>query len=98
MFNLSSPQVLYIIDTIKKIQKRMKEPDLINSPYIEVFDTISKEFSSFSDNYTYIMTLVVKGENLNTVASILYYKDLHEKGLITEEELANSLAKKYKII
>lgn len=98
MFNITSPQVLYIIETIKKIQKRMKESDLINSSYIEVYDTITKEFSNFSDNYTSIMTSVVKGENLNTIASILYYKDLHEKGLITEAELADSLAKKYKII
>lgn len=92
---ITSPNILYIIQTIKAIQKRMKDPDLVNEQYIHVYDKLGKEFSHFSDTYTMIFTNVIRGEKLDTIASVLYYKDKVNRGLITEEQLSDLLAKKF---
>ncbi|AYV85067.1 MAG: hypothetical protein Satyrvirus2_78 [Satyrvirus sp.] len=92
---ITSPSVINIIRTIKAVQKRMKEPDISKLEYIRAYDQLSKEFDEFSEKYTTIFTNVVRGANLATIASILYYKDKVEKGLITEEQLSELLAKKY---
>lgn len=93
--NIVSPNVYYIIKTIKTIQNRMKDPDVSGLEYIQVYDKLGKEFSDFFDKYTAIFTKVIRGENLNTIASVLYYKDKVERGLITESQLSELLAKKY---
>lgn len=90
-----SPNVIYIMKTIKAIQRRMKDPDMVNQEYIRVYDALGREFSDFSDKYTAIFTKIIRGENLNTVASVLYYKDKVDRGLMTEEELSSMLAEKY---
>lgn len=95
MKSITSPNVMYIIKTIKDIQKRMKDSDVENLEYIEVYDKLGKEFLYFFDTYTNIFTKVVKGEDLHTIASALYYKDKIEKGLITEPQLSELLANKY---
>lgn len=92
---ITTPSVLYIMKTIKAIQKRMKDPDLVNLDYIKVYTQLVKEFSEFADKYTRIFTKVVRGENLDTVASVLYYKDKIARGLMTEEQLSDLLATKY---
>ena len=92
---ISTPSVIYIMKSIKTIQKRMKDPDMAGLEYVRVYDTLAREFAEFSDKYTFIFTKVVRGENLNTLASILFYKDQVERGLITEEQLSELLAKKY---
>lgn len=92
---ITTPSVLYIMKTIKEIQKRMKDPDLVKSEYIEVYTKLGEEFSEFADNHTRIFTKVVRGENLNTIASALYYKDKISKGLMSEEQLSDMLATKY---
>jgi phenylalanine-4-hydroxylase len=93
--DIRSPNVLYIMRTIKAIQNRMKDPDISGLEYIRVYDTLGKEFPEFFDKYTHIFTKVIRGENLNTVASVLYYKDKVERGLMTEAQLSDMLANKF---
>ena len=92
---ITTPDVMYIMQTIKAIQKRMKDPDIVNLEYIRVYDQLGKEFDDFFNSYTGIFVKVIRGENLSTLASVLYYKDKVARGLITEEELADKLAHKY---
>ena len=93
--DITSPNVINILRTIKAIQKRMKDPDIVGLEYIRVYDKLGKEFQVFFDSYTKIFTTVIRGENLNTVASVLYYKDKVERGLMTEEQVSDLLANKY---
>lgn len=93
--DITTPEVLVIMKTIKAIQNRMKDPDIVGLEYIRVYDKLGQEFSNFFDTYTKIFTLVIRGENLNTVASVLYYKDKVAKGLMTEAQVSDMLAKKY---
>lgn len=95
LMEITTPSVLYIMKTIKAIQKRMKDPDIAGLGYTEVYDKMGKEFSDFANRYISIFTKVIRGENLNTIASILYYKDKIAKGLMTEEQLSDMLATKY---
>ena len=92
---ITTPSVIYIMKTIKQIQKRMKDPDVANLEYILVYDKLSKEFEQFFDRYTGIYIKVIRGENLTTVASALYYKDKVDRGLMNQDELSDMLAKKY---
>ena len=92
---IKSPEVIYIIKTIKQIQSRMKDRDITNLEYIRVYDILSKEFTHFFDRYTSIFVSVIKGENLATLASVLYYRDQVLQGLLTEKELADKLATRY---
>jgi len=92
---ITSPNVLAIMRTIKAIQKRMKDADVANLEYVRVYDKLGKEFNNFFDTHTSIFTKVIRGENLNTIASVLYYKDKVERELMTEEELSNMLSTKY---
>lgn len=95
MADIRTPSVLYVMHTIKAIQKRMKDPDLVNAEYIRVYDTLGREFQTFADSYTAIFTKVIRGESLSTIASALYYKNQVALGLITEAELSEMLAAKY---
>ena len=92
---ITTPETIHIMKTIKQIQRRMKDPDMVHLEYIRVYDQLSREFDPFFNRYTGIFTKVVKGENLNTLASVLYYKDQVSRGLITEEELRDRLARKF---
>ena len=95
LLRITSPKILCIMKTIKSIQNRMKDVDNANLQYIEIYDKLGKEFSDFADSYTTIFTKVIRGENLNLIASVLYYRDKMEQGLITEAELGDMLSKKY---
>lgn len=94
---IMSPSVLYIIKTIKAIQKRMKDPDLVNSEYIRVYNQLSDEFSDFIEKYGYIniFTKVIKGDDLSNLCCILFYKDKVQKGEMTEAELSELVFKKF---
>jgi len=92
---IKSPEILKIIGDIKKIQGRMKEDDLKDKEYIEVYDILSREFSDFFDRYTGIFVKVIRGESLEVIASALYYRDKVIRNLITEGELADKLAERY---
>ncbi len=92
---ITSPNAVYIITTIKKIQQRMKNPDLKDLEYIRIYDLLTNEFSYFAEKYTSIFTKVVRGESLAIIAASLFYKDKVEKGLMTESELSDMIAKKY---
>lgn len=93
--DFANPTLLQIVTTIKSIQKRMKDPDLVNAEYIYVYDKLGKEFPYLFDNHTAIFTKVIRGEDLYVVAANLYYKDKIDRGLFTEAELRELLAKKY---
>lgn len=95
--NITSPSIIYIIKTIKEIQKRMKDPDIINEEYIYAYNKLSSEFSDFIEKYGYIniFTKVLKGEDLSNIACILYYKDKVQKGLMTESALSELISKKF---
>ena len=95
LHQITTPAVLHILRTIKQIQKRMKDPDMVNLEYPRVYDTLSKEFDDFFNKHTSIFIKVTRGENLDILASCLYYKDQVAKGLITEAEVADMVAGKF---
>jgi len=92
---IQTPEIIDIMRTIKQIQKRMKDPDVSGLEYIRVYDKLGREFDSFFNRYTGIFVKVIRGENLNTLASVLYYKDQMARGFITEGQLRDQLASKY---
>lgn len=93
--NITTPDVIKIMKTIKAIQKRMKDPDIRDLEYIYVYDKLGKEFNDFFEKNITIFTKVIRGENLDIVASALFYKDKVEKGIITETQLSELLAEKF---
>lgn len=95
LLSVKSPEVIYILQTIKKIQQRMKDPEILQMEFIRRYDKLSYEFNEFFERYTGIFARVVKGENLDVLASVLYQRDQVLRGIITEEELSNKLAEKY---
>ena len=92
---IMSPEVMETLKTIKQIQKRMTDPDISGLEYIVVYDKLGKEFDDFFTRYTGIFVKVIRGEDLSTIASALYYKSQVSKGLITEDKLADMLSAKY---
>lgn len=92
---ISNPEVLLMIQTIKNIQKRMKDPDCMNIQYMDLYDKLGREFNWFSDTYTTIFTMVIRGENMQMVGTILFYRDKVLNGLMTEEELGDLLSAKF---
>ena len=95
MQHITTPYIREICEKIKVIQNRMKQPDLVAAPYIHVYDALTKEFTEFSDSYTTIFTKVIRGENLRQVCAILLYRDKVERGLISEEEVSEMLARHF---
>lgn len=95
LLGITTPWVIDIIMTIKAIQKRMKDPDVVGLEYIRVYDKLGKEFPKFFDENTKIFTKVIRGDNFNTIGPILYYQDQIAKGNITESELSNLVADKF---
>ncbi|AZL89347.1 hypothetical protein QKC54_gp0482 [Megavirus baoshan] len=94
-FGITDPKALEILSTIKKIQQRMKDPDVINLEYIRIYDKLGREFEEFSDQYTDIFTKIIRGEKLDIIASVIYYMDKIYKGNMTEEELSDMLATRF---
>ncbi|AEX61659.1 hypothetical protein [Acanthamoeba polyphaga mimivirus] len=94
-FGITDPKALEILSTIKKIQQRMKDPDVISLEYIRIYDKLGREFEEFSDQYTDIFTKIIRGEKLDIIASVIYYMDKIYKGNMTEEELSDMLATRF---
>lgn len=92
---IKSTQIIYIISSIKNIQHRMLEPELINADYATVYSVLQSEFNDFYEKYDKIFKLVVDGENLYTVASILYFKNKCDQGLASEQEVADMVNSKF---
>jgi len=92
---IKHPDILEMITIIKKIQNRMKDPDIKDLEYIQVYHILSKEFDDFFNKNTGIFVKIIKGENLKILASVLYYKDKVLRGLLSESELADKLATMY---
>lgn len=93
--DIVSPEMVSIFKTIKQIQKRMKDDDVKNLEYIRVYDKLSYEFDDFFNSYTSIFVKVLRGDDLTVVASVLYYRDQVNRGLITEAQLSDRLATRY---
>lgn len=94
-FDIESPEIVYILKSIKSIQNRLADDDIKGLEYIVVYDKLSKEFDYFFTTYTKLYVSVLKNENMNTIVSCLYYKDKVLRGIIREEDLSNFLAAKY---
>lgn len=92
---IESPYVINILRTIRAIQTRMKDPDLINAEYSVVYGTLGIEFSNFFDTQATIFSKIIRGESFPTIAATLFYKDKISRGLMTESELSEKLATKY---
>ena len=92
---IQSESVRKLVKTIKSIQKRMMDSDLVSAEYITVYSVLSEEFKDFSDSYPELFKKVTSGTDIQTVSSILYFRDRYERGLITEEQLAQMLNKRY---
>lgn len=95
LFGIKTPYIIEMIKTIKQIQKRMSDPDLVDLEYPRVYDTLSREFDNFFNDYTSIFIKVTRGEDLSILASNFYYKDRVERGLVSEAKIADLLAGKY---
>jgi len=95
LLGIISPEIISIMLTIKQMQKRMKEPDMVNLEYVRVYDQLSREFDDFFTRQTNIFVSVIRGEDFKTLSSVLFYKDKQLRGLVTEEELSKGLAEKY---
>ena len=92
---ITTPEVINIIKTIKQIQKRMLDPDLVDQDFAIVYNTLCNEFSDFVENNTQIFMTIVKGKDIRTVCEVLYFRDKVLKGEMTESELSDLLAKRF---
>lgn len=92
---IKSPEIRNVIRTIKSIQTRLKEEDVKHLSYIETYDKLSYEFNDFFENHTRIFITVIKGEDLSSLVSSLYYKDKVINGELTEKYVADELAEKF---
>lgn len=92
---IKTPSIICIMQTIKAIQRRMKEADVVDLAYIQVYDKLGQEFTDFQDRHPTIFTKVIRGEDLGLIAAILVYRDKVERGLMTEDQLSEMLVKKY---
>ena len=93
--DITTPEILAIIHTIKQIQKRMKDPDNSGLNYANCREKLSDEFSTFVQQYPGIFEKVLKCQNLGVTAASLFMKDKVMKGEVNETELANSLGSKF---
>lgn len=94
---IKSPEIRDTIRTIKNIQARLKDEDVKHLSYIETYDKLSYEFNDFfeNQNHTRIFITVIKGEDLSTLVSSLYYKDKVINGELTEQYVSDKLAEKF---
>lgn len=96
---LESQQVLYILQSAKYMQRRMKEPGIKGMPFANQYDTLSKDknLDHFFNRYTgiFIKVLENKPRTMAVLAGNLYFMDQKYKGNISESQLANILSSKY---
>lgn len=94
---ITSPSVKNIILTMKKIQARMKEPDVVNLSYMDRYTLMTIEFTQFAERYGTIFSKLVGGGDgdLELIAQILYYKDKEEKGIISEDKIFKMVEETY---
>lgn len=73
---LQNPYVIYLMEIIKSIQNLIHTTDLADKSYQTVYNTLSKKFNDFFENYPIICEKVIRNENLDAVYSVLYYQEL----------------------
>jgi hypothetical protein len=95
MLGLKDPEMIELVNLIKMVQTKMKEPDNTNLEYVQIYDKMAREFPDFSDRYPSIFTRVIQGKALDTLASAIFYQDKIRQGVYTETQLANTLADHY---
>lgn len=88
-------ELIGILKTIKQIQARMKQSDLVNAEFAIVYETLLDEFPEFTTKYNNIFLSLIRGDKTESLATILYYRSKVVNGEMTEEELSNKLAEKY---
>ena len=94
---IKSPDILDILQQVKRTQLRLLDDDIKSLGYFEKYDKLAREFNEFSDSYTQIFTMVVKEDKdaLKLLASALYYRDKCNRGLLTESQLTDKLMDYY---
>lgn len=92
--NKLSGTALYIIITVKEMQKRMLDQDLVNEEFAVNYDRLSREFNDFFEKYPNIFSLVVKCKDPYVLAQIVYFYSKCMKGEKSEEEIANMVFSK----
>jgi len=95
LLNIKSPELVFVIQTIKSMQRRMKEPDLIVEEYAVVHNTLADEFPEFFEKHPTIFVKTIRNESMDIIASTLFHKEQINLGLLTEEEFADKLATQF---
>ena len=80
---------LYILKTVKDIQKRMLDPDLVDKEFAINCNVLSIEFNDFFEKYPNIFSLIIKGKDPYVVAQIIYFYSKYMNGEKTEKEIAD---------
>ena len=100
--DIKSDQIVYILQMIKYMRTRMKEPEIKSMNFARAYDTLGKDpmLDHFFDRYTklFIQVLENKPGDLQMMVTLLYYKDMMNQGKITQTEvdvLSKELAKKH---
>lgn len=93
--DIATSNNIYILTTIKAIQKRMKDPDLVYEPFPKVYNKLSFEFPTFFEKNGDIFTKVVRGESLATLACVVFYEDKVRRGIITQESVNKMIEERY---
>lgn len=92
---IESPSIRAMIDTIKVIRKRLRDPDISYLGPADKYDRLSKEFNTFFESETQLFIKVIRGESPYIISSILIYKDLVMRGEMTESDIGKCLADKF---
>lgn len=95
MASIESPQMKVVVTTIKEIQKRLKDSDIKNLEFSRAYDILSNEFNDFFLKYTSIFIKVIRGEDLATVAAVIFYKDKVLSGKLSETDVMNMTMAKF---
>lgn len=97
--NVTSPQVIYILQCIKYMQQRMQEPEVKAMNFAHAYDNLCKDKNliHFFERYSgiFIKVLENKQKDMFVLAGNLYFRDLHYRGEISETELADMLATEF---
>lgn len=92
---IENEKIQLILLTIKKMQKRMLDKEFESAEFNTIYTKLSEEFNDFFINYGSIFTKVIQGEDLSTIAGILFYRDKVLSGKMQECKVAELLKKKY---
>lgn len=89
--------VTSIISNIKHIKHLMNQPEYSKLSFGQLHLKLVKipRVGEFQMNNSTIFNMVISKRDLTTIASILYYKNKVDSGVMTSEELASKVSQKY---